>query len=176
VVDDRRTSDEIGRFSTRDAATFLRVQADLEAGPLPPAVPSEPPRHPRARAASPRALRHDAPRINGDEIGQMVAFLTGSLGDYLDRNFESDKVKTLYLANNVYGKHGGPYQPGTAIGLLFHLLSGGDHDVQGFYGHVIGGMGAITGAMAEAAKGFGAEIRTDAPVARIDTRTGRATG
>ena len=106
----------------------------------------------------------------------MVAFLTGSLGDYLDRNFESDKVKTLYLANNVYGKHGGPYQPGTAIGLLFHLLSGGDHDVQGFYGHVIGGMGAITGAMAEAAKGFGAEIRTDAPVARIDTRTGRATG
>ena len=72
----------------------------------------------------------------------MVSFLTGSLGEFLDRNFESDDVKALYLANNVYGKHGGPYQPGTAIGLLFHLLSGGEHDLQGFYGHVIGGMGA----------------------------------
>ncbi len=71
----------------------------------------------------------------------MVAFLTGSLGDFLDRNYESEKVKTLFLANNVYGKHGGPYSPGTALGLLFHLLSGGEHEIQGFYGHVIGGMG-----------------------------------
>ena len=50
----------------------------------------------------------------------------------------------MFLANNVYGKHGGPYQPGTAIGLLFHLLSGGEHELQGFYGHVMGGMGSIT--------------------------------
>ena len=114
--------------------------------------------------------------ISGDEIGRMVSFLTGSLGDFLDRNYESEKVKTLFLANNVYGKHGGPYQPGTAIGLLFHLLSGGEHELQGFYGHVIGGMGAITQAMAAAARGFGAEIRTGAPVARIDVRDGRARG
>ena len=179
--DDRRTSDEIRRFSARDAATFLRVQDELKklARYLQPYFLEPPPDiHARGPARILEALRHAMRfrRINGDEIGQMVAFLTGSLGDYLDRNFESDKVKTLYLANNVYGKHGGPYQPGTAIGLLFHLLSGGDHDVQGFYGHVIGGMGAITGAMAEAAKGFGAEIRTDAPVARIDARGGRATG
>ena len=96
----------------------------------------------------------------------MVSFLTGSLGDFLDRNYESEKVKTLFLANNVYGKHGGPYSPGTALGLLFHLLSGGEHELQGFYGHVLGGMGAITQAMAAAAREFGAEIRTRAPVAR----------
>ena len=42
----------------------------------------------------------------------MVSFLTGSLGDFLDRNYESEKVKTLFLANNVYGKHGGPYDAG----------------------------------------------------------------
>jgi phytoene dehydrogenase-like protein len=179
--DDRRTSDEIRRFSPRDAETFLRVQTDLKklARYLQPYFLEPPPDiHARGPGRILEALRHALRfrRIEGDEIGQMVAFLTGSLGDYLDRSFESDKVKTLYLANNVYGKHGGPYQPGTAIGLLFHLLSGGDHEVQGFYGHVIGGMGAITGAMAEAAKGFGAEIRTDASVARIDTRDGRATG
>src|SRR5882672_7111748 len=65
------------------------------------------------------------------------------------------------------GKRGGPYQPGTALGLLFHLLSGGEHELQGFYGHVMGGMGAITGAMAAAARGFGADIVTNAPVAGI---------
>jgi len=102
-----------------------------------------------------------------------VSFLTGSLGDFLDRNYESEKVKTLFLANNVYGKHGGPYQPGTALGLLFHLLSGGEHDQQGFYGHVMGGMGSITNAMAKAARGFGAEIRTGSSVQQIDVRDGR---
>src|SRR5207244_2371836 len=160
--DDHRTSGEIRRFSARDAATFLRVQAELKklARYLQPYFLEPPPDiHARGPARIHEALRHAMRfrRIGGDEIGRMVAFLTGSLGDYLDRSFESDKVKTLYLANNVYGKHGGPYQPGSAIGLLFHLLSGGDHDVQGFYGHVIGGMGAITGAMAGAAKGFGAQ-------------------
>ena len=114
--------------------------------------------------------------ISGDEIARMVSFMTGSLGDFLDRNYESEKVKALFLANNVYGKHGGPYSPGTALGLLFHLLSGGEHDLQGFYGHVMGGMGAITQAMASAARKFGAEIRTSSPVGRILVRNGRATG
>ena len=49
----------------------------------------------------------------------MVTLLTGSLGGFLDRHYESQKVKTLILANTLYGKHGGPYQPGSAIGLLF---------------------------------------------------------
>jgi phytoene dehydrogenase-like protein len=82
-------------------------------------------------------------------------------------------VKTLFLANNVYGKHGGPYQPGGALGLLFHLLSGGEQDQQGFYGHVMGGMGSITQAMARAAQAFGAEIRISSPVEQIDVRNGR---
>jgi phytoene dehydrogenase-like protein len=85
-------------------------------------------------------------------------------------------MKTMFLANNVYGKHGGPYQPGTAIGLLFHLLSGGEHELQGFFGHVMGGMGAITQALASAGRKLGVEIRTVSPVARIDVRDGRARG
>ena len=84
------------------------------------------------------------------KISQLISFLTGSLGEFLDQNYESETIKTMFLANNVYGKHGGPYQPGTAIGLLFHLLSGGEHELQGFYGHVMGGMGAITQALAAA--------------------------
>ena len=77
----------------------------------------------------------------------------------------------MFLANNVYGKHGGPYQPGTAIGLLFHLLSGGEHELQGFYGHVMGGMGSIiAGAGRQPGRKLGVEIRTSSPVAQIDVR------
>jgi phytoene dehydrogenase-like protein len=114
--------------------------------------------------------------ISATEISQLVSFLTGSLGEFLDRNYESEKIKTLFLANNIYGKHGGPYQPGSALGLLFHLLSGGEHEQQGFYGHVMGGMGSITSAMAKAARGFGAEIRTSAAGQQIDSREGRVRG
>ncbi len=114
--------------------------------------------------------------ISSDEVSQLISFLTGSLGEFLDHNYESEKMKTMFLANNVYGKHGGPYQPGTAIGLLFHLLSGGEHELQGFYGHVMGGMGAITQALAASGRKLGVEIRTSAPVAQIDVRDGRARG
>ena len=62
----------------------------------------------------------------GDDVSDLIRFLTGSLGEFLDRRFESDKLKRLILSNSLYGKHGGPYQPGTAMGLLFHLLSGGE--------------------------------------------------
>jgi phytoene dehydrogenase-like protein len=176
-----RTLAELRRVCPADADTFARVDDDLRrlARYLQPFF-LEPP--PDVDATGVRGLR-EAWRvgrrfrgISGDEIAQMVAFLTGSLGGFLDRHYESEKVKTLILANSVYGKHGGPYQPGTALGLLFHLLSGGEHEEQGFYGHVIGGMGAITQAMAAAATGFGAEIRVSAPVARVDVRGGRVRG
>jgi phytoene dehydrogenase-like protein len=177
----QRTVEELGRVSPADARTFLAVDDRLRrlARYLQPFFLEPPPDvHATGLGGVLEVLR--AGRrfrgISGDEIAQMLVFLTGSLGDFLDRHYESERVKTLVLANNVYGKHGGPYQPGTALGLLFHLLSGGEHEEQGFYGHVIGGMGAITGAMAAAARGFGAEIVAGAPVERIETRGGRVRG
>jgi phytoene dehydrogenase-like protein len=172
---------ELRKISPKDAATFVRVDDRLKklARYLQPFF-LEPPPVPDTKSLDGwRDLFRVGKRFRGissGEISQLVSFLTGSLGDFLDRNYESEKVKTLFLANNVYGKHGGPYQPGTALGLLFHLLSGGEQELQGFYGHVRGGMGAITGAMAAAARGFGAEIRTRAPVAQIDSRNGRVRG
>jgi phytoene dehydrogenase-like protein len=179
--DRERTVEELARLSETDARTFVRVDDELKrlARYLQPFF-LEPPPDVGARGVAGlfEALRVGKRfrGISGGEIGRMVAFLTGSLGDFLDRNYQSEKIKTLFLANNVYGKHGGPYSPGTALGLLFHLLSGGEHELQGFYGHVIGGMGAITQAMATAARRLGAEIRTEASVARIAVRDGRARG
>jgi phytoene dehydrogenase-like protein len=114
--------------------------------------------------------------IEGVDIEGLTSFLTVSLGDFLERRFASDKLRRLVLANSVYGKHGGPYQPGTAMGLLFHLLTGGEKRQPGFQGHVIGGMGAITQAMRQACLDLGVTIRTSAPVARIEQAGGRVRG
>ncbi|MGH9556877.1 MAG: phytoene desaturase family protein [Terriglobales bacterium] len=179
--DRERTLGELRRYSPRDAATFARVDDRLKklARYLQPFFLEPPPQMDGRGLDGLMELVRLGRRfrgISGDEIGQMVSFLTGSLGEFLDRNFESEKVKMLMLANSVYGKHGGPYQLGTAMGLLFHLLSGGEHEVQGFYGHVIGGMGAITQALASSARKLGAEIRTAAPVAKIMVANGRVRG
>src|SRR5712672_110722 len=172
---------ELKKISPRDAETFVRVDDRLKrlARYLQPFF-LEPPPEPDTRSMSGWSdLLRVGKRFRGissAEISELTSFLTGSLGDFLDRNYESEKIKTLFLANNVYGKHGGPYQPGTALGLLFHLLSGGEHELQGFYGHVMGGMGAITQALSAAAQQFGAEIRTSSPVAQIDVRNGGVRG
>ena len=176
-----QTAAEIGKFSARDAKAFLRVEQQLKklARYLQPFFLEPPPQIGGKGLEGLGELLRIAKRfrsITSDEIGELVSFLTGSLGEFLDRNYESSEAKTLFLANNVYGKHGGPYQMGTAIGLLFHLLSGGDHDVQGFNGHVIGGMGAITQALANAGRKRGVEIRTSATVARILVKNERAQG
>jgi phytoene dehydrogenase-like protein len=180
-ADRDRTAEEIKKYSQRDAKTFLRVDDQLKrlARYLQPFFLEPPPQVGAPGIAGLLELLRVGKRfrrITADEIGQFVSFMTGSLGEFLDRNYESEQVKTMFLANNVYGKHGGPYQPGTSLGLLFHLLSGGEHDLQGFNGHVIGGMGAISDALAGAAKKRGAAIKTSASVARIDVRNGRAQG
>ena len=178
-ADRERARDEFSKISAKDAARFVQVDDQLKklARYLQPFFLEPPPEIDTSSFKGWSDLFRAGKRFRGisnREIAQLVSFLTGSLGEFLDQNYESEKMKTMFLANNVYGKHGGPYQPGTAIGLLFHLLSGGEHELQGFYGHVMGGMGSITQALAAAGKKLGAEIRTAASVAHIDVRDGRA--
>jgi len=180
-VERDRAVAEFRKHSPKDAVTFVRVDDRLKklARYLQPFFLEPPPEIDTASVAGWRDLFLVGKRFRGissSEISHLVSFLTGSLGEFLDRTYESATIKTMFLANNVYGKHGGPYQPGSAIGLLFHLLSGGEHELQGFYGHVMGGMGAITQALAAAGRKLGVEIRTSAAVAQITTRNGRAHG
>jgi phytoene dehydrogenase-like protein len=114
--------------------------------------------------------------LDGRQLAELLEFLTGSLDQLLQRYFRSESIKRLILANNLYGKHGGPMDPGSAMGLLFHLLSGGEEEKQGFSGHVIGGMGAITQAMAAACREQGVELRTGSSVRNIRIRAGEAVG
>ena len=176
-----RAKAEFSKVSAGDAETFVRVDDRLKklARYLQPFFLEPPPEVDSTSFRGWGEMFRAGKRFRGisnPEIAQLISFLTGSLGEFLDQNYESEKIKTMFLANNVYGKHGGPYQPGTAIGLLFHLLSGGEHELQGFYGHVMGGMGAITQALAAAGRKLGVEIRTGTTVAEIDVRNGAARG
>jgi phytoene dehydrogenase-like protein len=179
--DPDRTAAGIERFSPRDARAFRAADGELRglAARLQPLFMELPP---DTRATSVRRLT-ELMRVGrlmrgtrGTDLEGLTQLMTGSLGQFLDARFESREAKSLMLANNLYGKHGGPYQPGTLMGLAFHLLSGGDQGVQGFFGHVIGGMGAISDAIAAAGRSHGMQIRTGTPVARILVREGRAAG
>jgi phytoene dehydrogenase-like protein len=176
-----RTAAEIERFSPADARSYLATDAELKAlaARLQPLFLDLPP---DTRATGLRGCREllrlgrRLRGVRGRELEGLTTLLTGSLGQFIDSRFESRQAKALLLANNLYGKHGGPYQPGTLIGLAFHLLSGGEHAEQGFFGHVLGGMGAISGAIASAGRAAGMQIATGTPVARILVNGGRAAG
>jgi phytoene dehydrogenase-like protein len=179
--DTARTAAEIRRFSPADARAFLAADRELRAlaARLQPLFMKLPP---DTRATGLRGYREllrlgrSLRGVRGTELDGLTRLLTGSLGQFIDARLESPQARALLLANNLYGKHGGPYQPGTLIGLAFHLLSGGEQAEQGFFGHVMGGMGAISDAIASAGRAAGMQVATGAPVARILVRGGRAAG
>jgi phytoene dehydrogenase-like protein len=180
-TDPGRTAAEIGRFCPADARSYLAADAELRAlaARLQPLFTELPPDTRATGLRGGRELLRLARRlrgVHGRELEGLTTLLTGSLGQFIDARFRSRQAKALLLANNLYGKHGGPYQPGTLVGLAFHLLSGGEHSEQGFFGHVLGGMGAISGAIASAGRAAGMQIVTGAPVGRILVRGGRAAG
>ena len=180
-ADPARTAAELRPYSARDAAKYVQVDGQLKrlAAYLQPFFLEPPPN--LAATGFDRVLEfvRIAKRfwtLSGEDAAAMTRFLTGSLAEFVDRHFETPETKRLFLGNNVYGKHGGPYDAGSTLGLLFHLLGGGDHNVQGFSGHVIGGMGAVTGALAQSARDKGAVIETGAEVAEISVKAGAVIG
>ncbi len=179
--DASETARELERFSAVDARAFVAMTAELQrlASRLQPLFTELPPDTRASGLQGLRELLRVGRRMRGTtgrDMEGLTRMLTGSLGQFVDGHFESEEARALMLANNLYGKHGGPYQPGTLLGLLFHLLSGGEEEAQGWFGHVMGGMGAITAAMAASGAAHGMEVRTSSEVERILVQGGRATG
>src|SRR5262249_43799484 len=106
---------------------------------------------------------------------QAVEILTGAARPVLDRWFESEQLKVTLATDAGIGAFASPSVPGTAYGLFHHVMGECD-GARGVWGYVRGGMGGITKALASAARQYGAEIRTSAPVGRILTREGEVTG
>jgi len=116
--------------------------------------------------------------LRGLEAGQFHALcrlLTTSAADYLDQWFESEALKATKSASGIIGTLAGPRSPGTAYVLLHHYM--GELDgVFRAWGFARGGNGAVSEAIAAAARARGAEIRTRAEVAKVQMRNGRAAG
>jgi phytoene dehydrogenase-like protein len=110
----------------------------------------------------------------GDQLAQLQ-LLTMSAIDFLDRWFETDVLKATMSASGIIGTFLGVRSPGTAYVLLHHYMGEIDGAFRA-WGLPRGGTGAISNAIASAAREAGAEIRTDAPVERILLEDGRATG
>jgi phytoene dehydrogenase-like protein len=172
--------EQIAKFSARDADgydRYDRYMASMAAilGPMlkeiPPRLGSRRPQDLLRQGLLLRHLRHVDARAAVD----LTRLLTGSIADLLDGYFESDALRGLLSVSGVIGTWAGPRSAGSAYVTLHHHI--GDVDGQaGAWGFPRGGMGGVTGALAAAARSFGAEIRTGTEVAAIRTSGGRATG
>jgi len=178
------THAEVAKFSAKDAARLdaygerLEAIADVLRGLVletPPNVVAG-----SWSAALPELLR--TVRIGG-RLGrldmslrrELLKLFAASAGEYLDGWFESDPIKAVYGFDGIVGHYASPYAPGTAYVLLHHCF-GEVNGKKGVWGHAIGGMGAITQAMAKSAASRGVEIRVASPVREIIVEGGRAVG
>ncbi len=174
-----RTQAEIAKYSTKDAQRLPAYYAMLDevgdvlrdlATETPPNLPDGIWGMPRALSQGNRLRRLDLPRQR-----DVLDLFTKSARDFLDAWFESDPIKAALGFDSIVGNYASPDTPGSAYVLLHHTF-GGVNGKKGNWGHAVGGMGAITQAMAQACAERGVDIRLNAAIAEIVTRNGRACG
>jgi phytoene dehydrogenase-like protein len=179
--DAKRNYESISRWSRKDAEVMPQWDAWLEglAEVLGPLLTTVPPnlgsRKPKELAETLRlAWRHRG--LDVRTIADVTRLMTMSIADLLDDWFESPQVKGALAVNGVIGTWAGPYEPGTAYVMAHHSIGDVGDGHLGNWGFQEGGMGGVSTAIETAARGFGAEIRTHAKVARVLITDGRASG
>jgi phytoene dehydrogenase-like protein len=180
VNDHGKTIRELRRWSRTDAEAYdeygqLMVDMARFIKPILSVVPPDPtkfnPLHwtPLARLA--RSFR----KLSEYQQQVFIQLMTMSATDFLDQWFETDPLKATMSASGIIGTFQGVRSPGTAYVLLHHYMGEIDGSFRA-WGIPRGGTGGVSEAIASAARVHGAEIRTEAPVARITTSSERATG
>jgi phytoene dehydrogenase-like protein len=178
--DERRTLQEIAKFSQRDAERYRAYEDYLErlAKTVESLLLVAPPEFPPASPGDFIEYLKLLGRFRGlsrSEIVGLVKIFTQSAADFLSDWFESEELKVTLATDGVIGANGGPRSPGTAYILMHHVMGGIDGK-RGLWGFVRGGMGAISEAIASSARAAGATIRTNAAIERINVRDGRVQG
>src|SRR5213076_549014 len=113
--------------------------------------------------------------LGAERLHALMKLMTMSSADFLDEWFETDVLKATKSASGIIGTFLGPRSPGTAYVLLHHYM--GELDgVFRAWGFAKGGTGAVSEAIASAARSFGADIRCNAGVSKVMVKNGRATG
>ena len=178
--DAQPTQAQIARYSRKDAAAYPGFEELLAraADFLRPLLLRPPPALGSKRPGDLLGLLREAARAAGlarRDLHELFRVMTMPVGDLLDDWFETDALKGAIASTGVVGVWAGPRTPGTAYNLLHHEL-GELNGIPGAWGHVQGGMGGISGALARSAEAHGATIRTGAAVRSIDTSGGHITG
>jgi phytoene dehydrogenase-like protein len=176
--DPRRTAAEIAHFSIADSRSYPEFDRQLQsvADSFRRLLWLTPP------TLSPLSLRSAGDllalaremRSAGDGIYRLIDIMTMSVKDYVDEWFESEEVKAVLCYYSGIGHFAGPFSQGTAYVLLHHLM--GEGASAGGWGFIEGGMGAVAGALAGAARERGVHIRTGQAVRRILIQNGEARG
>jgi phytoene dehydrogenase-like protein len=171
---------ELARHSPRDAEAYdefgrLMHRMARAVKPFLGMVPPDPASlRPRDLAGLARLSSH-LRGLGSAQLRALHKLLTMSSADYLDEWFETEALKATKSASGIIGTMLGPRSPGTAYVLLHHYMG----EIDGVFrawGFARGGNGTVSAAIAAAAQAAGAEIRTQAPVARVRVANGRATG
>jgi phytoene dehydrogenase-like protein len=180
VNDHGRTVRELRRFSKNDAEAYeeygqLMVEMARFIKPILSVVPPDPgkvnPMEWLPLVGLAKGFKDLPQRLQQT----FIQLMTMSAADFLDQWFETDPLKATMSASGIIGTFQGPRSPGTAYVLLHHYMGEIDGAFRA-WGIPRGGTGGVSNAIASAARALGVEIRTEAPVARIDVRGGRATG
>jgi phytoene dehydrogenase-like protein len=164
------TRKEIARHVKADAGAYDRYHDELETVVrlLKKWLLRAPPNVGKTVNAIPKllSLGRDMAGLSLAETRIVHDFAVRSAADILDRHFEGDLTKALFGFDGVVGNFASPQSPGTAYVLLHHLF-GEAAGVPGAWGHAIGGMGAITQAMARACREAGVDIILNMPVEEV---------
>jgi phytoene dehydrogenase-like protein len=179
--DPARTYEQLAKWSKNDADTWPKWNAWLEGiadvmGPLLTQVPPTIGSHRPGDLVDLARLAWSQRGISVRTTADVTRLLTMSIADLLDDWFESPQIKGALAVNGVIGTWAGPYEPGTAYVMAHHSIGDVGDGQLGSWGYPEGGMGAVSEAIAKSARGFGAEIRTNARVARLVVRGGRVHG
>jgi len=178
--EDRHASEaSIAQFSRADAEAFPRYEAVLDraARVLEPLldVPPPDPAHLHLRDVAPLARAGLRTLGLRRDIAALARLLLAPARSTLEGWFESEPLRATLATDAVIGAWASPASPGTGYVLLHHVM-GETLGARGVWAYVAGGMGGLSQALAAAAREAGAELRTDASVARISTHAGRACG
>jgi len=164
------TQREFARFSARDAKGLPHYWARLErvADVLREAVLETPPNIGGGLPSVFRAFKtgNRARKLSIEAQRDLLGLFTRSATEWLEDWFESEPVKAAFGFDAVVGNYASPFHPGTAYVLLHHCF-GEVNGKRGQWGHAIGGMGAISEALAAEARRLGVAIECDAPVRKI---------
>ena len=174
-----RTQAEFRKFSRRDAEVLPDYYAALEgvADVLRTLALKTPPNAGGGLRSLLAAASQGWPLLAAplERQRDMLDLFAKSARTFLDTWFESDAVKAAFGFDSVVGNYASPDTPGSAYVLLHHVF-GEVNGKKGAWGHAIGGMGAITQAMARACEDAGVVIDLEAPVAAVIADGGRAKG